>query len=180
MGSLYLPQEWPLDYPDEAQFRLGRDPSGAVGATARLTFVLNNRPHHVYGIRFAISYELPNEFERENYDFRERMRMGGTDKGFRLNFQLSQSNVTSGPTDARAVCGVDGTVWHAFQVPLRMRGGNNIAVELQRVIAYPVIQFGDPLEDFEITPTVQGVLVTGQMLSDAFPEGPPGSSGIQQ
>lgn len=170
----WLPTEWPLYYKDESQFRLGTTPSGLAGAKANLAFTINNRPHHVYGIRFAISYELDTAFEAENYGFRQAMSEGGTDFGFDVTIDLSQTNVTNIELDARTLVGKSGVVWHPFPVPLRIRGGNNVKCNCVRKLSYPAV--GDPAA--VPVPTVQGVLVTGQMLSDAFPAGPPGSSGI--
>ena len=177
----WLPQEWPLFYNNTDTFE-----SGNAGAEAQLEFTLNERPHHVYAVRFHVVYQLPDGFEsfagaNETYPFlgfRKLMRDGGIDTGFTTTVELSQSNVTQKQTPVANIDSIDGTVRMYWPVPLRMRGGNTVTCLLRRDVAYPVITFGDPAVTFQVIPTIKGTLVTGQMLSDQFPAGPPGSTGV--
>ncbi len=176
----WLPTEAPLYYTQVAQFLVDTTPSGAVGAEAKVDFPLNNRPEHAYGLRFAVFYTLPEEFERENYDFREKMRTGGTDQGFTVTIEPTQTDLTADPTPIESIRGHNGINNHPFPAPMLFRGGNDIKVTCRRTIAYPVLEFGDPLQEFRITPTIHMTLVSGQLISDLFPQGPPGSTGIPE
>jgi len=176
----WLPTEAPQYYTQVAPFLLNEVASGAAGATAAVDFPLNNRPSHVYGLRFAVFYDLPEDFERDNYDFRERMRNGGTDGGFTVRIEPTQTNITADPTPMENVQGHAGVNKHPFPAPMLFRGGNDIRVTCRRLISYPVVLTGDPAEEFRITPTIHLTLVSGQLVTDLFPQGPPGSTGIPE
>lgn len=174
-------QEWTLFYTETATFQ-----SGNQGAEARLSFELNNRGHHIYGITFSTFYEIPQALEGllladgsyPNLAIRKRFRDGGLDTAYTAKIELSQSNVATQPAPVSNIDSLDGTVRMYWPVPLRLRGGNNITVDMRRLLSYPTLSFGDPVQEFQPLPTVHATLKTGQFLTDQFPAGPPGSTGI--
>ncbi len=148
-------QEFPLYYPSApANFILGGQPSGAVGAIARANIGLTNLPHILFGIRVDNLYDL------DDLTLKAQIAAAGLDTEQTLEVQIAQQNITAGPTLQRHVCGTPqtGQVWHPLPSPFGFTGTNNVTIILRRVISYPA----------EVIPVAWVTLITCQMNATNF------------
>lgn len=182
-------QRFPVYYPHEAAFTVGDtaggDPSGQVGATARLTFTINTRPHAFIGLRLRNVYPIPErplEATAQSY-FPTWRDVHALDVDQDVRFELAQQNVLMERTDQALFVGGPGMggsfVWHPFPCPYPFRGGNNISVTVRRTTSYPLIVGPDSQSPPEegIFPVCKGVLVGWSYVTGQIEEGGPPSSG---
>lgn len=154
-----------------AEFKKGSQPSGAAGARVRVTLTLNNSPVLVYGVRSRVSYELPNDFFRQNYGFKRQMRFGGVDTDFDLQINLTQQNITQTPTPMDCIQGADGQNYHPFASPYMFQGGNNVTFEAERITSYPSLVWTVGPDEFtaEVLPSVAFSLMLNQFVGGRQP-----------
>lgn len=137
MKAQWFPIYYPMG-PRAFQDAAGQ-PSGAVGAVAELTKDIPNWPILFMGLRITNVYELPSnptELDLRIYTASKAY----VDDEQTVRIALSQQNLTAEPTLGVQLYGKSGVYWAPFPVPFPMAGGNNIAVTVQRVTAYPNIQ----------------------------------------
>jgi len=138
-------QWFPIYQSGEAPFLLGKDPSGLIGASAKMTIVVDNFPHQLYGVRFDVTYELPPAIFGQVLDYRRNMRDGGVDDDFDVTIKLSQQSVVGEAAHVRNVRGALGVNQHPWPVPYPLRGANNIAIEARRNSSYAEIRIGETI-----------------------------------
>lgn len=160
-----LPQTFPIYYPGSAEFQEDTAPGAGVGATAVITVPINTRPHMLTGIRLANVYAIPEELRTVD----GLAYLKHIDQQQEISSQLAQQNVVVRPTLQKLVTGDDGIHWHPFELPYPFRGGNNIVLNLQRLIAYP---------DEIVSVTVKAVLVGWAYVDGKFPPAGPPSTGF--
>jgi len=146
---------------EKAAFQIATVPSGGISAVAKLNIELNNSPQILYGIRWAVSYELPAEFWALNPNYKALMREGGVDFDFDVEVNLTQQNITQARVPFEAFTG-RGNVNHTpLPVPYAFQGGNNLAITCTRNSSYPL---PDGLDI--VAPMVTAVAVLGLAVSD--------------
>lgn len=127
------PQQFPVFFPGSAPFLdANGEPSGARGATARVTCEINLRPQWLTGIRALNVYEVPSVFQNEDIVYLQHLDGYQT-----MTTELTVSNIVIREGLQPLVMGRDGRVWHPLPTPYPWRGGNTITMEFKRLIAYP-------------------------------------------
>jgi hypothetical protein len=134
------PQTFPIYYPiGPKPFLDGEgNQSGARGATARLEKDLSNFPHMFIGIRINNVYQLPAELTAEAVQLFRALKEW-VDGEQTVSITLSQQNITADKLFQVQLTGREGENWHPFPSPYPMAGGNNIALEIERVTSYPLL-----------------------------------------
>lgn len=164
-------QRFPVVYPAQSQFKNGTNEGAQSGATAKLSFSLNNNPHEIVGLRVFNVYETPAEFVTpEGLEFLSRLDSQQT-----LTMRMAQQNVVLEDTLQRLVQGEGGIHWHPFELPYPFRGGNSITVDVKRITGYN-LPGSDPLVTIDAV-TVHAALV-GWMYVGAMVESGPPSTGF--
>lgn len=174
-----MAQWFPVLQSEEAPFLVQGEPSGAKGATAKVTITLDTYPHLLYGFRFDVSYEIPPSVFGQVPAFKRDMRDGGVDDDYDVTILLTQQNIASKPTHVRNVRGAKGTNQHPLAVFYPLRGTNNITIEAVRNSSYAQIRAGDVLLDvFPVWKVTLDLARGVQQIADNASGPPaPGSSG---
>jgi hypothetical protein len=133
-------QWFPIYYPMGPTSFLDGDgePSGAVGATARLSREIPNWPILFLGIRLSNVYTIGTAPSNDDVNLFNVLKRH-VDGEQTVRISLSQQNITAEATLQLQVTGKDAFYWAPFPYPYPMAGGNNIAVEVRRVTAYPTL-----------------------------------------
>ena len=155
------PQAFPIYYPmgPNAFIDASGDPSGAVGARARLGRDLSNFPHMFMGLRITNLYALPDEPTADDVQlFRALKEWVDGEQSVRI--ELAQQNITADSVLDVQLTGRAGIHWHPFPVPFPMAGANSITVEITRLSPYP--QLGGS----SITPQVSVSILAAVMRAD--------------
>lgn len=183
-------QTFPVYYPAEAEFTAGDqpggNPSGLVGATARLTFTINTRPHGFLGIRLRNVFEVP-EFPLATVPatyFPRWADLHALDVDQDVRVELAQQNILMDRTDQALFVGGPGIggsfVWHPFPCPYPFRGGNNVRVTVTRTTSYPLVTNAQEQDVEGIFPVCKAVLVGYSYVTGSIEEGAPPSSGFPE
>jgi hypothetical protein len=146
------PQQFPVFFPGAAPFLDANGaPSGARGATARVTCEINLRPQWLTAIRVMNVYDVPSGFQTADSVFLDKIDGWQT-----MTTELTVSNIVIREALQTLVMGRDGVLWHPLPTPYPWRGGNSITLEFKRLIGYPQA----------ILPTVHVVLEGIQLVDD--------------
>ena len=146
------PQNFPVFFPGSAPF-LNADgvPSGARGATARVTCEMNLRPQWLTAIRVMNVYEVPSGFQGADSVYLDKI-----DNWQTMTTELTVSNIVIREGLQPLVMGRSGFQWHPLPAPYPWRGGNSITLEFRRLVGYPSA----------ILPTVHVILEGIQMVDE--------------
>ncbi len=161
------PQTFPIYYPMGAQPFLGGNgqPSGASGATARLTRDLSNFPHMFMGLRISNVYALGDDPSADDVQ-QFRVMHEWLDGEQAVTINLAQQNITAERLIQTQLCGRGGEFWHPFPAPFPMAGANNISVEITRLTSYP------QLGGVSVTPTCH-VSILAAVMRGGMKTAPP-------
>lgn len=135
------PQVFPIYYPMGAQpFTDGNgQPSGAVGATARLNRSLSNFPHMFMGLRISNEYDNLGQTPSADDVQLVRFLKEWTDAEQTVTINLAQQNITADQLAQQHLTGHDGINWAPFPAPFPMAGANDITVTIRRTTSYPLV-----------------------------------------
>lgn len=156
--------QFPIYYAIEPRpFLLSGQPSGAVGAVARLSFAFPTGPHFVYGLRISNYYALPNDADADDVArFEACKKFVDADQSIKLD--VAQQSIFVNDVKQEHVTGLNGVHWHPFPVPYRIQGGNNFGVTVTRLTGYPQIA------DAPVLPSCAITLVCGVFKGDMATE----------
>ncbi len=169
-------QWFPIYEGSSAQFE-----NGDLGQAVDITFALDTFPAFWYGLRVVVSYELPAEFWRTNYGFKQLMNQGGVPLDMSTKIELTQQNITRGSTTVHTatVTGANGVNWHPFTVPYPFRGGNNVILKFRRLSSFPELVDDQGEVIGKVAPTVHATLLMARGVekgaTSAMPPPPAGS-----
>lgn len=140
------PEAFPIYYAfDSAPFLLNGQPSGAVGAVARLSRSLPNPPHIVLGIRISNVYTLPSGANADAVAT-YRACKESVDGEQTVLMNLAQQNITAELTLQKHITGGGlQEYFMPFPSTYPMAGGNDITLEIRRLTTYPQIAGADVL-----------------------------------
>ncbi len=150
-------QWFPVYYPMGPKAFLNSDgtPGGGVAAIAELTKELPNWPILFLGLRLTNVYPLPDGLDEAGLAYYTAMKRW-VDNEQTVEINLSQQDITGGPTLQVQLTGNGGFYWSPFGVPFPMAGGNNIRITVRRISPYPL------LNDVPVTPEVFGTIIGAQ------------------
>lgn len=142
-------------------FLLDGAPSGARGATANLATDLSNFPHFLYGVRLTNTYAALPDAATDADIARYRLCKEFIDQEQTVRINLAQQNITADRVHQAALCGeYQGLHWHPFPAPFPMAGGNNVVLDVVRLVGYPQIN------DADVLPECRAVLLAGVLRAD--------------
>lgn len=173
-------QWFPILMSKRAPFLIDGSPSGALGSIATTTVVVDNYPHMLYGVRLAVTYEIPAALFGLIPDFKANMRQGGVDFDFDLTINTSQQSIALEPAHAENVQGAQGIMKLPFPVAYPVRGSNNITIEARRLSSYAQVRVDGIILDVAPTLKITLELARGvQSLAENVIGPPaPGSTGF--
>jgi hypothetical protein len=144
------PQWFPIFASNAAPFLDGSTKSGAIGAEAKVSITIDTYPELIYGVRFAVSYEIPAATFGLAPAFKQQMREGGVDDDFTVTVELTQQKITTGSsTHVRNFQGALGINLHPLPVPYPVRGGNRFEFSGRRTSSYPQLRIDDLILNIE-------------------------------
>jgi hypothetical protein len=177
------PQWFPIFASNAAPFLLSDARSGAIGAEAKVSIVLDTFPELIYACRFTVSYEIPPATFGLAPNFKQFMREGGVDDDFTVKVELTQQNITAGtPAHVRNFQGALGTNLHPLPVPYPVRGGNRLEFLARRTSSYPQLRVDDIILEIQPQLFVSIVAARGvlSVADNVTSPAPPPSTGFPQ